>query len=224
MCLLHVIDLVALALIIRGQSVTKLVYGLLPVSTQRQVVHGEGGVPSHLILDLEEGGQRGFDLLIFEGGECLEEDEVLAPGVAGRLVHVQLVLLVLVQEAPPSLEDWKMRVIPVGEKVEVVPLGDGLLHLHCLALDLGLAHCKSVGGPPILDSFPQPSLESTLSRVKVVMHNLEICELDRKLFILRQGGNNKLDLSGVSLESVSDVDAYPSDHQINQLVDLLVKV
>lgn len=49
-------------------------------------------------------------------------------------VDIKLVLLVLIEEGPPSLEDGEMVVIPVGQQVIVVPLRDGLLDLHGLSL------------------------------------------------------------------------------------------
>ena len=74
---------------------TKLVDRLLPVSPNGEVIHGEGRVPRHLPLHPEEGGQGVPDLVLLEGGEGLEEDEALAPGVAGGPVDVELVLLAL---------------------------------------------------------------------------------------------------------------------------------
>ena len=61
---------------------------------------------------------------------------------------------------------------PVREQVVVVPLGDGLLDLDSLALELGLADCEGVGGSPVPDSLPQPRLETFLGRVQIVVNNL----------------------------------------------------
>ena len=73
----------------------KLIHRLFPIAAQRQVVHGEGGVAGDLALHLEEGRQRGHNLLILQRGEGFQKDQVPAPGMARRLVHVELVLLVL---------------------------------------------------------------------------------------------------------------------------------
>ena len=67
---------------------TELLGRLLPLGPDGEVVHGEGGVPSHVLLDLEERREVGSDLLVLEGGAGLQEHEALAPGVAGRVVDV----------------------------------------------------------------------------------------------------------------------------------------
>ena len=70
----------------------------------------------------------------------------------------------------------KVRLIldhkPVREQVVVVPLGDGLLDLDSLALELGLADSEGVGGSAVPDSLPQPRLETFLGRVQIVVNNL----------------------------------------------------
>ena len=91
--------------------VTELLRGLLPLWADGEVVHGEGGVPRHVLLDLEEGRQRLGDLLVPERGAGLQQHEALAADVARRVVDVQLVVLVLVQERPTGLEHRKMVVI-----------------------------------------------------------------------------------------------------------------
>ena len=60
------------------------------------------------------------------------------------------------------------------EKVVVIPLGDGLLHLYSLTLKLGLADGEGVGGPAVPDSLPQPGLETFLGRVQIMVNNLSI--------------------------------------------------
>ena len=92
--------------------VTELLGGLLPLGPDGEVVHGEGGVPGHVLLNLQERRQLGGDLLVAEGGAGLQQHEALAPGVTRRVVDVELVVLVLVQERPPGLEDRQMVVVP----------------------------------------------------------------------------------------------------------------
>ena len=96
---------------------TELLGGLLPLGPDGEVVHGEGGVPGHVLLHLEEGRELGCDLLVPESGAGLQEHQALAPRVTGRVVDVELVVLVLVQEGSPRLEDGQMVVIP--DKTEV---------------------------------------------------------------------------------------------------------
>lgn len=60
------------------------------------------------------------------------------------------------------------------EKVVVIPLGDRLLHLYSLTLELGLADGECVGGPAVPDSLPQPRLETFLGRVQIMVNNLSI--------------------------------------------------
>ena len=91
---------------------TELFRGLLPLRADGEVVHGEGGVPRHVLLDLEEGRQRLGDLPVPERGAGLQQHEALAADVARRVVDVQLVVLVLVQERTPSLEDRQVVVVP----------------------------------------------------------------------------------------------------------------
>ena len=91
---------------------TELLGRLLPLGPDGEVVHREGGVPGHVLLDLEEGWELGGDLLVPESGAGLQEHEPLAPGVAGGVVDVELVVLVLIQEGSPRLEDGKMIVVP----------------------------------------------------------------------------------------------------------------
>ena len=92
---------------------TELFCRLLPLGPDGEVVHGEGGVSGHVLLHLEEGRELGGDLLVPESGAGLQEHQSLAPRVAGRVVDVELVVLVLVQERPPRLEDGKVVVVPV---------------------------------------------------------------------------------------------------------------
>lgn len=85
--------------------VTKLLGRLLPLGPDGQVVHRERGVARHVLLDLEEGGKRLGDLLVLEGGAGLQQDQALAPHVARGVVDVELIMLVLVEERAPGLED-----------------------------------------------------------------------------------------------------------------------
>ena len=96
---------------------TELLGRLLPLGSDGEVVHGEGRVPGHVLLHLQERRQLGGDLLVAEGGAGLQQHEALAASVTGRVVDVQLVVLVLVQEGSPRLEDGQMVVIP--DKTEV---------------------------------------------------------------------------------------------------------
>ena len=91
---------------------TELLGRLLPLGSDGEVVHGEGGVSGHVLLHLEEGRELGCDLLVPESGAGLQEHQALAPRVTGRVVDVELVVLVLVQEGSPRLEDGQMVVIP----------------------------------------------------------------------------------------------------------------
>ena len=75
--------------------VTELVSRLLPVGPDGEVVHREGGVSGHVPLHLDEGGQGVQDLVLLQGSEGLQQDQPLAPGVAGGPVDIQLILLVL---------------------------------------------------------------------------------------------------------------------------------
>ena len=75
--------------------VAKLINRFLPVTTDGEVVHGEGGVARHLPFDLEEGWQGIPDLMFLQGRERLQQDEALASGMARRSVDVELVLLAL---------------------------------------------------------------------------------------------------------------------------------
>jgi len=118
--LADIVDTLVLGLVIRGQFVTELLGGLLPLGPDGEVVHGEGRVPGHVLLHLQERRQLGGNLLVAEGGAGLQEHETLTASVTGRVVDIELVVLVLVQERPPSLEDGQMVVVPVREKVVVV--------------------------------------------------------------------------------------------------------
>ena len=93
---------------------TELLHTISPVGAQGEVVHGEGRVARGVTLHpggahvevpadggdlkaegddrdlLEEGRDRGRELLILGGCEGLEKDESLAAGVAGGPVDVQL--------------------------------------------------------------------------------------------------------------------------------------
>ena len=75
--------------------VAKLINRFLPVTTDGEVVHGEGWVARHLPFDLEEGWQGIPDLMFLQGRERLQQDEALASGMARRSVDVELVLLAL---------------------------------------------------------------------------------------------------------------------------------
>ena len=97
--------------------VTELLGGLLPLGPDGEVVHGEGGVPGHVLLHLQERRQLGGDLLVAEGGAGLQQHEALAAGVTRRVVDVELVVLVLVQKGPAGLEYRQVVVVP--GKIEV---------------------------------------------------------------------------------------------------------
>ena len=97
--------------------VAELLGGLLPLGPDGEVVHGEGGVPGHVLLHLQERRQLGGDLLVAEGGAGLQQHEALAAGVTGRVVDVELVVLVLVQKGPAGLEYREVVVVP--GKIEV---------------------------------------------------------------------------------------------------------
>ena len=96
---------------------TELLGGLLPLGPDGEVVHGEGRVPGHVLLHLQERRQLGGNLLVAEGGAGLQEHETLTASVTGRVVDIELVVLVLVQEGSPRLEDGQVVVIP--DKTEV---------------------------------------------------------------------------------------------------------
>ena len=96
---------------------TELLGGLLPLRSDGEVVHGEGGVSSHVLLHLQERRQLGGDLLVAEGGAGLQQHEALAAGVTGRVVDVELIVLVLVQKGPAGLEYREVVVVP--GKIEV---------------------------------------------------------------------------------------------------------
>merc|ERR1711892_611578 len=53
--------------VIRGQPVTELISRVLPVRPDGKVVHGEGGVPSQVLLDLKEWRKGVNKLIITEG-------------------------------------------------------------------------------------------------------------------------------------------------------------
>ena len=40
----------------------------------------------------------------------------------------------LIEKAASSFEHWKMRIVPVSKKIEIIPLRNLLLHLHSLTL------------------------------------------------------------------------------------------
>ena len=96
--------------------VAELFGRFLPLRPDREVVHRESWITRHVLLDLEEGGEGLGDLLVLQGGAGLQEDETLASDVARRVVDVQLIVLVLVKERAPGLENGKMIVIPGSEK------------------------------------------------------------------------------------------------------------
>ena len=52
------------------------------------------------------------NLLVLEGGAGLQQEEALAPDMARGVVDVKLIVLVLVEEGAPRLEDGKVIVIP----------------------------------------------------------------------------------------------------------------
>ena len=96
---------------------TELLGRLLPLGSDGEVVHGEGGVSGHVLLHLEEGRELGGDLLVPESGAGLQEHQALAPRVTGRVVDVELIVLVLVQKGPAGLEYREVVVVP--GKIEV---------------------------------------------------------------------------------------------------------
>ena len=98
--------------------VAELLGGLLPLGPDGEVVHGECRVPGHVLLHLQERRQLGGDLLVAEGGAGLQEHEALAASVTRRVVDIELVVLVLVQEGPPGLEHGQVVVVP--GKIQVI--------------------------------------------------------------------------------------------------------
>ena len=60
------------------------------------------------------------------------------------------------------------------EKVVVIPLGDWLLDLDSLSLELWFADSEGVGGSAVPDSLPQPRLETFLGRVQIMVNNLTL--------------------------------------------------
>ena len=106
---------------------TELLGRLLPLGSDGEVVHGEGGVSGHVLLHLEEGRELGCDLLVPESGAGLQEHQALAPRVTRRVVDVELVVLVLIEERSPRLEDWKVVVIPGKVQVSNIFALDGLI-------------------------------------------------------------------------------------------------
>ena len=78
--------------------VTKLFSRFLPLRSDGEVVHGEGRISSHILLDLEEGRKSLGNLVILESGAGLQEDESLAPSMAGRVVDVELIMLTFIQK------------------------------------------------------------------------------------------------------------------------------
>merc|ERR1719285_1327424 len=64
-----------------------------------------GWVPCSVPLHPKEGREGGRQLSVWSCGEGLQQDEALASRVAWSAVDVQLVLLVVIQERAPSLEN-----------------------------------------------------------------------------------------------------------------------
>lgn len=65
--------------------------------------------------------------------------------MSGLAVNVKLEVLVVDEEAPTPLEDGKVRVVPLGQHVEVVPVSELGLDLHHLATHLGPSEGVDVG-------------------------------------------------------------------------------
>jgi len=107
-----------------------------PLLPQTEVEHREGGVPRHLLVNVQELGQPLRELLVGESRVGLQQHEAITAGVTGLLVDVQLEVLVVVHEAPPGLVDGEVARVLLVEEVGVLPVVDGRLDLDDLAAHL----------------------------------------------------------------------------------------
>ena len=111
---------------------TKLIRRLLPLWSDWKIVHWEGWVASHILLDLEEGRKCLGDLFILQSCASFQEDEPLASWVTRSIVDVKLIMLVLIQKWPPSFEHGQVRVIPCKQNILIIRNFKYRLHLFSM--------------------------------------------------------------------------------------------
>lgn len=67
-----------------------------------------------------------------------------SPGMTWLPIYVQLEILVVVEETSAAFEDGEVRVVALGEHVDVISVCQLCLHLNHLATHFGLAYCMDV--------------------------------------------------------------------------------
>lgn len=148
-----------------------------------------------------------------------------SPGVRGLAVDVELVVLVVVDEAAALLEDGEVRVVALRQQVEVVAVRELRAHLHGLLVGgVELAQRVDVRPVALLAALAQAHLRLAHVALQVVVHHVEVLE-GRELRVGRQRRlHEELALLRVDVESVAGVDADLLAHARDQAVHLLVEV
>lgn len=143
----------------------------------------------------------------------------------GLSINVQLVVLIVVDEAAALLEYREVRVVALREHVEVVAVRELRPHLDRLPIcGVELPYSVYVRPVALLAALAQPHLRLAHVALQVVVHNVEVLERGE----LRVGDERRLDeelaLLRVDVEAVAGVDADLLADARDEPVHLLVEV
>lgn len=106
--------------------------------------------------------------------------------MSGILIDIQLVVLIVDDEASPLLADCEVRFVLLLQPVDVVLVCELSLDLHRLSAPVGSPDGVGVGPVTLLTPLPQPRLHLATVVLKVVMNNVEILEFG-ELAVWRKG-------------------------------------
>lgn len=143
----------------------------------------------------------------------------------GLSINVQLIVLIVVDEAAALLEDGEVRFVTLREKVQVVPVRQLRPHFDRLSIDgVDLPQRVDIRPVALLTALAQSDLRFADIALQVVVNHVEVLERRE----LRVGNDRWLDeelaLLRVDVEAVTGVDADPLAHAVDEPVHLQVEV
>lgn len=140
-------------------------------------------------------------------------------------VYIQLVVLVIVDEATALFEDRKVGIVALRKLVKVVPVRQLGTHFNRLTVGgVKLSHRVNIRPVAFLTAFAQPDLRLAKVALQVVVYHVEVLE-GRELRIGRERRfDEELALLRVDVEPVARVYADALAHASDESVHLFVEV
>lgn len=148
-----------------------------------------------------------------------------SPGMCWLPIDIQLIVLIVVNEATTFLEYREVSVVSLREQVQVIPMIQLRPYFDRLPIrGMELPQRVDIRPVVLLPSLTQPDLRFTQIALQVVMHDIEVLERGEFRVGLEGYFDEELALLGVDVEPVSGVDADFLADAGDEAVHLLVEI